>query len=101
MFGARTWTQIAVLSAALEVCLLYGLSGWIAEAGLSVAERIGRSVALFIAVSCAVAMYGWWFRPGWHLTSEQEDGLAELAKKIPKNIVILVELPENSVAGQD
>jgi hypothetical protein len=36
-----------------------------------------------------------------HLTGEQEDGLAEVAKNIPKEIVVLVELPENSPAGQD
>jgi hypothetical protein len=101
MFGARTWTQIGLLGVGIAASLLYGLSGWVTKRGLSVVERIGRGIALLLSVSCVIALYGWQFRPGWHLTSEQEDGLADVAKNIPKNIVVLVELPENSIAGQD
>jgi hypothetical protein len=101
MFGTRTWTQIAMLDAGLAVCLTYGLSGSIAKKGLSIPERMGRSVALLCVVSAAVGIYSCQFRPGWHLTGEQEDGLVEVAKNIPNNIVVLVELPENSVAGQE
>jgi hypothetical protein len=35
------------------------------------------------------------------LTSEQEDGLADAAHKVPKDIAVLVELYENSPAGQE
>jgi hypothetical protein len=101
MFSARTWTKIGMLAAAMDVCLIYALSGWITKRDLSIAERMGRSALLLFIASSVVAIYSWQFRPGWHLTSEQEDGLVEVAKKIPNNIVVLVELPENSIAGQE
>jgi len=81
--------------------LIYGLSGWVTKKGLSVPERMGRGVVLLCLVLGVVGAYSWEFRPGWHLTSEQEDGLVEAAKNIPKNIVVLIELPENSIAGQE
>jgi hypothetical protein len=62
---------------------------------------MGRGLTLLIVISCFAGMYGWWFRPGWYLSGEQEDGLADVAKKIPSNIVLLVELPENNIAGQE
>jgi hypothetical protein len=62
---------------------------------------MGRTAVLLFAVSFVVGIYCWQFRPGWHLTREQEDGLAAVAKTIPKDIVLLVELPENSIAGQE
>jgi hypothetical protein len=101
MFGARTWTQIGMLGVGMAAFLIYALSGWITKGSLSIAERMGRSAVLLCTVSIAVGIYSWQFRPGWHLTSEQEDGLVEVAKNIPKSIVVLVELPENSIAGQD
>ena len=101
MFGARTWTQIGMLSAGIALSLSYALSGWVTKKGLSIPERMGRSVILLFVVSAVVGSFAWQFRPGWHLTGEQEDGLVEVAKKIPKNIVIVVELPENSTAGQE
>jgi hypothetical protein len=101
MFSAHTWTQIGMLAAAMDACLICALSGWITKRDLSIAERMGRSAALLVIASSVVGIYSWQFRPGWHLTSEQENGLVEVAKKIPNNIVVLVELPENSVAGQE
>ncbi len=101
MFGAHTWTQIGMLAAAMDALLLYALRGWVTKRGLSIPERMGRSVALLFIASSAVGALSWQFRPGWHLTGEQEDGLVEVAKKIPKNIAVLVELPENSIAGQE
>ena len=89
------------LCALLLVSLLYGLSGWVTKPGLSFPERMGRGIALLSVVSVVVALYAWQFRPGWHLTGEQEDGIADAATKIPKDVVVLVELYENSPAGQD
>ena len=100
LLSAKTWTHIIVLCVLMGACLIYGLSGWITKKGLSVAERMGRAVALTVFVFGLVAFYGWWFRPGWHLSGEQEDALSEAATKIPKQVVVLVELFENSTAGQ-
>ena len=96
----QTEWEFYALCGLLFVSLFYGLSGWVTKPGLGSAGKIGRTIALLIVVSVAVGLYGWHFRPGWHLTSSQKDGLAEAAKHIPKNIIILVELPENSIAGQ-
>jgi len=73
----------------------------VTKRGLSVPERMGRSITLLLAVALIVGIYSWQFRPGWHLTSEQEDGLADASKKIPKDVAVLVELYENSPAGQE
>jgi len=101
MFGARTWAQIELLSVAMAVTLLYGLSGWATKKSLSIPEKMGRGVALLLVVACLVGIYTWQFRPGWHLTGEQESGLAEVAQKLPHDIVMVVELPENNIAGQE
>src|SRR2546430_16456476 len=82
MFGARTWTQIGVLNVGTAICLLYALSGWVTKKGLSIPERIGRSAILLFVVSVVVSIFAWQFRPGWHLNSDQEDGLVEVAKNI-------------------
>lgn len=100
-FSSRTWPQIIALCILLAACLIYGLSGWASKGSLGVAGNIGRSAVLVVFVSVVVAFYGWWFRPGWHLTGDQEEVLADAANKIPKNITILVELFENSTAGQE
>lgn len=86
MLGARTWTQIELLSVAMAICLLYGLSGSITKKSLSIPEKMGRSTALLLVVACLVGGYAWQFRPGWYLTGEQETGLAEVAQKIPSDI---------------
>jgi hypothetical protein len=101
MFGARTWTQIGMLGIGMAAFLIYALSGWGNQERLVHRERMGRSAVLLCTLSLGVGIYSWQFRPGWHLTSEQEDGMVEVAKNIPKNIVVLVELPENSISGQD
>ena len=88
------------LCALLFITIFYGLSGWATKKRLSFAETMGRTVILLCVVSCAVAIYAWQFRPGWHLTAEQEDGLSDAAKHIPKDVYILVELPENNIAGK-
>jgi hypothetical protein len=64
MLGARTWIQVWLLGSGMATCFGYGFSGWATKKGLSVAERIGRWMALSLVVLCGVVFYGQQFRPG-------------------------------------
>jgi hypothetical protein len=101
MFGATTWPKIVTLAILMAACLLYGLSGWATKAGLTIPEKMGRSLFLVLGVGTVVSFYAWWFRPGWHLTGEQEDTIVEIAKHIPKSVAVVIELPETSWQGQE
>jgi hypothetical protein len=55
--------EIVWLSVPTAICLVYGLSGWVAKRNLSVAEKIGRSLVLFVACCASVSLYAWHFWP--------------------------------------
>ena len=101
LFNHLDQRNIVLVCLAIGVLLFYGLSGWIIKSKLGFAGKLGRSTALLLFCSSAAGLIGWYFWPSWHLTNTQENGLAALAREIPKNIVVVVELPSDSELGEE
>ena len=62
-FNHPTAKEIIWLSAPIALLLAYGLSGWATKKHLSVAEKIGRLMALLIVCVLCVCLYAWHFWP--------------------------------------
>ena len=54
---------ILLLCLGIAACLLYSFSAWAAKSNLSVAEKIGRGIVLFVICCGFAALYGWQFWP--------------------------------------
>ena len=91
---------LIVLCVALSVSLVYGFSDWPRRTGFTVAEKMGRWVALVLICSLLALCWGslWW--PRWSLSSSQRTRLAALAKEIPKNVAFVVEVPPTDELGK-
>jgi hypothetical protein len=61
--GNLSLTELLLICSAMVLCLLYAFSDWFTKRGLSVAERIGRAVALIVVCSLVISLYGWHFWP--------------------------------------
>ena len=92
--------EISIVCVLIALSLIYAFSDW-AVRGSSPAEKIGRWVALPVfcgAIALVLAAHFW---PNWELTGEQRPILAEMAKQMPKDMVLLVEFPTGDKMAQD
>jgi hypothetical protein len=62
-FNRPSRGEIVVLGPVIFVFLFFGFSSWFTKHSLSIAERMGRVVALLISCTLALGTYAWHFWP--------------------------------------